>query len=54
MKLSFACQIDHEPLHGALPYKTRRSLLEGMCPVCPGQELEGQAYGGLEWALPVL
>ena len=50
MKLSFACEIDHEPLHDVLRHKTRRSLLEGTCPVCPDQQLEGQAYGGLEWA----
>ena len=50
MKMSWECEVGHEPEHSVLEHSVRVSLERGFCPVCPGMELEGEAYGGLEWA----
>jgi formate dehydrogenase maturation protein FdhE len=41
---------EHELPHPAVGHSVRVHLERGQCPVCPGQELEGVAFGGLEWA----
>jgi formate dehydrogenase maturation protein FdhE len=33
-----------------LGHTARVSLERGVCPVCPGKQLEGTPFGGLEWA----
>lgn len=50
MRMSFGCEIGHEPEHYVAGHTVRVSLERGLCPICPSQELEGRAYGGLEWA----
>ncbi|HZP29839.1 MAG TPA: hypothetical protein VFC99_12865 [Acidimicrobiia bacterium] len=50
MRMSFACEIDHEPEHSMLRHGVRVDLEMGQCPVCPGSELVGSVAGGLEWA----
>jgi formate dehydrogenase maturation protein FdhE len=51
MKMSFACEVDHEPEHTMLGHTVRVDLERGHCPVCPGSALAGAAAGGLEWAV---
>jgi formate dehydrogenase maturation protein FdhE len=50
MKMSFACEVDHEPEHPMLGHTVRVDLERGHCPVCPGRELTGVPAGGLAWA----
>lgn len=51
MRMSFACEMDHQPEHAMLGHSVRVLLELGHCPVCPGEVLEGEAMGGLEWAV---
>jgi hypothetical protein len=51
MRMSFACEIDHGAEHPMVPHSVRVGLQHGNCPVCPGVELEGDAVGGLSWAV---
>jgi hypothetical protein len=50
MKMSFACERDHREPLPIPPSTARRSLELGRCPICPTQQLEGDAFGGLDWA----
>ena len=50
MRMSFACEVDHEPEHPMLGHTVRVDLELGHCPVCPGRALHGGVTGGLEWA----
>ena len=50
MKMSFACEVDHEPEHTMLGHTVRVDLERGNCPVCPDSALAGAPAGGLEWA----
>jgi hypothetical protein len=50
VKLSWECEVGHEPASHMLGHPARVSLERGLCPVCPDQELEGRPVGGLEWA----
>jgi len=50
MRMFFACEVDHEPERPVLGHTVRVGLERGLCPVCPGRVLEGNAAGGLEWA----
>ncbi len=50
MRMSFACLTEHESRQPAAQHGVRVRLEQGVCPVCPDQELEGLASGGLEWA----
>jgi hypothetical protein len=50
MKMAFACEVDHEPEHQMLGRTVRVNLRQGVCPICPGQRLDGKAYTGLGWA----
>jgi hypothetical protein len=49
MRMSFGCAIDHEPAHPFRERSVRIELENGRCPVCIGEPLEGEPYGGLEW-----
>jgi hypothetical protein len=48
--MSFACETDHRPEHPMLGHTVRVLLGRGLCPVCPDQLLDGDAFGGLDWA----
>ena len=50
MRMSFACEIDHQPEHSMFEHSVRVLLERGQCPVCPDQRLAGEPLGGLEWA----
>ena len=50
MRMSFGCEVGHEPEHPVLSHSVRVSLESGFCPICPSRELEGDAHGGLGWA----
>ena len=50
MKMSFACEVGHEPEHQMVGQTVRRTLERGMCPICPSKQLEGAVSGGLDWA----
>jgi formate dehydrogenase maturation protein FdhE len=50
MKMSFACEMDHEPRHEMAQHSVRLGLERGHCPVCPERELTGEAAHGLGWA----
>jgi hypothetical protein len=50
MKMSWQCEVGHETEHHMLGHSVRIHLEQGVCPVCPGEQLEGDAYVGLGWA----
>ena len=50
MKMSFACDVDHEPEHLVLGLTVRVGLERVLWPVCPSQALEGNAAG--TWSGP--
>jgi hypothetical protein len=50
MKMSFGCEVGHEPERPVLGHTVRVGLEQGLCPICPSRRLEGDARGGLEWA----
>ena len=50
MKMSFGCEVAHEPERPILGHTVPRGVERGLCPICPGRILEGDALGGLEWA----
>ena len=45
MKMSFACEVDHEPEHPMLGHTVRVDLELGHCPVCPGRALHAGEHG---------
>ena len=50
MKMSFCCEVGHEPEQHMMGHTVRVNLERGLCPICPGRELEGDPVRGLEWA----
>ena len=50
MKMSFGCEVGHEPQHPVLGHTVRVDLEQGLCPICPSRRLEGAGHGGLGWA----
>jgi hypothetical protein len=47
VKMSWECEIGHEPEQYMRGHTTRVSLERRVCPVCPGQQLQGEVSGGL-------
>ena len=50
LRMFLACEVTHEPERPVVGHTVRVALERGVCPVCPGQVLEGNAARGLEWA----
>ena len=50
MRMFLACEVDHEPERLMAGHAVRVGLEQGLCPVCPGHALEGNAPWGLGWA----
>ncbi len=50
MRMSLLCEVEHALPQPTAAHGLRVQLERGLCPVCPGHELEGEAFGGLEWA----
>jgi hypothetical protein len=50
MRMSFGCEVGHEPEQPVVGHTVRVGLERGLCPICPSRRLEGDARGALGWA----